>query len=83
MSGYILKIVAVVLFSVLIDILIPSGKMEKIVKICLSLIIVFVIVSPIPSLISKVKNFAVDDSGQLIDMEYVKKINLKKPWGFS
>ena len=78
MSGYILKIVAVVLFSVLIDILIPSGKMEKIVKICLSLIIVFVIVSPIPSLISKVKNFAVDDSGQLIDMEYVKKINLKK-----
>ena len=78
MNGYILKIVAVVLFSVLVDVLMPSGKMEKIVKVCLSLIIVFVIVSPIPGLIEKVKNYSTSENGQLIDMEYVKKINLKK-----
>ena len=78
MSGYILKIVAVVLFSIIIDILMPAGKMEKIVKTGLSFIVVFVIVSPIPNLILKMKNISTSENGQLIDMEYVKKINLKK-----
>ena len=78
MSAYILRIVAVVLFSVIIDILLPSGKMEKFVKICFSLIVVFVIVSPLPAFFGNLKNYSINGDKQLIDMEYVKKINLQK-----
>ena len=78
MSGYILKIFGVAIIAVIIDIILPSGKMEKIVKMALSIVIVFVIASPIPSLISKVKNFNSSDNFDLIDKEYVKKINQQK-----
>ena len=78
MSSYILKIFGVALVAVIIDIILPSGKMEKIVKMAMSLIIVFVIASPIPGLITKVKNFNANEQNDLIDLEYVKKINLQK-----
>lgn len=78
MSAYILKIFGVALVVVIIDIILPSGKMEKIVKMAMSLIIVFVIASPIPGLITKVKNFNANEQNDLIDLEYVKKINLQK-----
>ena len=44
MSGYILKIFGVAIIAVIVDIILPSGKMEKIVKMALSIVIVFVIV---------------------------------------
>lgn len=78
MSSYILKIVGVVVITVLIDILMPSGKMEKMVKTAMSLIVILVIVSPIPNFIKKIKDYSVGDDKSLIDLEYVKKINLQK-----
>lgn len=78
MTEYILKIVGAVVICVLIDLIMPSGKMEKVVKICMSLIIIFIIISPIPSLISKVKNYSLGEGDELIDLSYVKKINLQK-----
>lgn len=78
MSEYILKVVGVVFISIMVDLIIPSGKMEKYVKGVMALVIVFVIISPIPTFIKGMQDQKIDISTNLIDENFVKKANLLK-----
>lgn len=50
MSGWILSVTAVICLTVLMDIVMPDGQMNKYVKGITSLIVVFVVVSPLTAL---------------------------------
>ncbi len=77
MNSYILSVAGVVFVSVIIDIIIPNGKMEKYVKAMISLVVVFVILCPLPSLISSIRNGGVSNDN-LVDADFVAKINSAK-----
>lgn len=51
MSGWILSVVGIVLLSVLLDILLPKGQTSKYIKGIFSIVTIYVIISPLPSLI--------------------------------
>lgn len=78
MSSYILNVVGVVFISIVIDLILPSGKMEKYVKSATALIIVFVIISPIPALFKKAQNLKFNTNESLIDQSFIQKTNQKK-----
>lgn len=50
MSGWVLSVTAVVCLTVLLDIIMPDGQMKKYVKGIVSIIVIFVIVTPLTSL---------------------------------
>ena len=50
MSGWILSVTAVICLTVLMDIVMPDGQMNKYVKGITSLIVVFVVISPLTAL---------------------------------
>ena len=50
MSGCVLSVTAVVCLTVLLDIIMPDGQMKKYVKGIVSIIVIFVIVTPLASL---------------------------------
>ena len=50
MSGWVLSVTAVVCLTVLLDIIMPDGQMKKYVKGIVSIIVIFVIVTPLASL---------------------------------
>lgn len=76
MNAWILSIVGVVTLSVLVDILLPEGQTNKYIKGIFSVITLFVIISPLPKLISN--NFDLNASVNFdaavfeIDVEYLK-----------
>ena len=51
MSGWVLSVTAVVCLTVLLDIIMPDGQMKKYVKGIVSIIVIFVIVTPLASLV--------------------------------
>lgn len=51
-SVYLLSIVGVTLLSVILDLVLPSGQVNKYIKGVMALVVVFVIVSPLPKLIN-------------------------------
>lgn len=77
MNGYILSVAGVVFVSVIIDMIIPNGKMEKYVKAMISLVVVFVMLCPLPSLIQKIKSGSVSKEN-LVDADFVSKVNSAK-----
>lgn len=52
LSVYLLSIVGVVLISVIIELILPTGQVTKYIKGIMSLVVIFVISSPLPNLIS-------------------------------
>lgn len=76
MNGYILSVAGVVFISVIIDIIIPGGKMEKYVKAMISLVVVFVMLCPLPGLISRFKSGSVKQN--LVDQDFVSRVNSTK-----
>ena len=50
-SSWVLSIAGVVCISVIVEIIMPDGQMNKYIKSVLSFIIIFVIVSPLPNLL--------------------------------
>ena len=57
MSGWVLSVTAVVCLTVLLDIIMPDGQMKKYVKGIVSIIVIFVIVTPLASLAGKQPRF--------------------------
>lgn len=51
-SAWVLSIVGIVLLTLIVDIVLPDGQTGKYIKSVLAIITVFVIASPVPSLIS-------------------------------
>lgn len=75
-SSWIMSIAGVSVLSVLVDLIMPNGQTKKYIKGIFAFIIVFVIISPVPSLINK--NFNIDDIFQEeieLQDEYFYQIN--------
>mgnify|MGYP005805768403 FL=1 len=53
LSAWILSIAGVVLLSVLVELILPSGSMSKYIKGIFVFIIMFVILSPVPTLLNQ------------------------------
>ena len=53
MKGWIVSIVCVIVLGILLEIVLPKGKMAKYVKGTFSLLVIFVVVSPLPKLVRK------------------------------
>lgn len=68
-TGWVLQIVGVVILSVLVDIIIPEGQTSKYIKSIFSVVVILVIVSPIPKLISM--EFSVEEVFKDEQVEYV------------
>ena len=52
MQGYILAILGIVIISVLVEIILPSGQTAKYIRSILSIFVVYILVNPIISLVS-------------------------------
>lgn len=53
MKGWIISVVCVIVLGVLLEIVLPKGKISKYVKGTFSLVVILVIVSPLPKLFGK------------------------------
>lgn len=76
MAGWLMGIVGVVAVGVLLDILLPSGEINKYIKGIFGIVVVFVIVAPLPKLL-KGDGFGIFDKIEDMnyDKQYVEKIN--------
>lgn len=80
MSGYILSILGIVIAGVLIDIIMPSGTINKYIKSIYSIFVVAVLLNPLIKFLHKNHNFTVkykdyEINTNLIDYIYQSKVN--------
>lgn len=76
-SGWVLSIVGIVLLSVIVDAVLPDGQTAKYVKSVFAIITVFVIASPLPSLINEGIDFespAFDDASSQVDDAFLQEL---------
>ena len=78
MTKWIFSIVGIVFISVLIDIIIPSGKTNKFIKGIFSVFILFVFLSPLKSIVKKVGNISVEKNEIGLDENFLAEINISK-----
>lgn len=78
-SSWVLSIIGVVLISVIVDMVLPNGKTNKLIKSIFAIFIVFVIVSPIVTFKNTNYFDNIFNSNNIqIDVEYIKNINKQK-----
>ncbi len=78
-SSWIMSIVGISVLSVLVDLIMPNGQTKKYIKGVFAFVIVFIIVSPLPSLINK--NINIDDIFQEeveLQEQYIYQTNRNK-----
>ncbi len=68
-----MSIVGVICLGVLLEIVLPEGKMTKYIRGVFSLIVIIVIVSPLPSLLNKDWKFELDEYFK-IDADYQEQV---------
>ena len=78
MSGWLIGIVGVVSIGVLIEILLPEGENSKYIRGIFSIIVIFVIISPLPKLAKGdfVKGFTPQSQELAIDGEYYDSVKI-------
>jgi len=69
-SGYLLSIVGVVLFSIVLDLILSDGTTKKYIKSIMSLILIFVLVSPLPKIMKNELDFSFTKSFVSLNEEY-------------
>ena len=76
MSGWLLGIVGVVTLDVLIEVLLPDGENSKYIRGIFSIIVIFVIISPLPKLAKGdyIKGFSTSSESISIDDSYYKTV---------
>lgn len=80
-SSWILSIAGVIALSVLIELILPDGEMNRYIKTIFSFIIVFVVISPIPKLLKNNIDFSSIfdyENSFSIDENYLEQVNLNK-----
>ena len=81
LSGWILSIAGIICISVIIELILPDGQMNKYIKGILSFIIVLVIILPLPKLLKTEINldhiFEYGDNIS-VDEDYLYQMNLNK-----
>ena len=80
LSAWIMSIVGIICLSVLIELILPNGQMNKYIKGIFSFIIILVILSPIPKLLHKDYDFSnMFESSQIkVQEDYLYQLNLNK-----
>lgn len=79
-SAWVLSIACIICVSVLVELVLPSGQMNKYIKGIFSFVVLFVIISPVPKLL----NMNLDGDGFLdygnvqVDEDYIAQINMYK-----
>ncbi len=76
MKAWIISIAGVICLGILLEIVLPNGKMAKYVKGAFSLIVVLAIASPLPSLLKK--DFKID-----IDTDYFSNEQVEQVFSYS
>jgi stage III sporulation protein AF len=77
-SKWLLTIVGVVVIGVLIDLILPNGKISKYIKSIYSIIIIFVIISPLSTLSKTNFNINSTSYDNQINQNYLDSINQDK-----
>lgn len=80
-SSWVLSIAGIICLSVVVELIIPDGQMNRYIKGIFSFIIVLVIIMPVPKLIGSNRDYSnifnYEDSIE-IDEDYIYQINLDK-----
>ena len=76
MSGWLIGIVGVVSLGVLIEVLLPEGENSKYIRGIFSIIVIFVIISPLPKLAKGdyIKGFSPETQEISIDTQYYDSV---------
>lgn len=80
MSGYVLSILGIVLLGILIDVIVPSGNINKYIKSIYSIFIVSVIISPVVNFVANKNDYKLTYVNYEIDsklLEYVYKLRVE------
>ena len=79
-SSWILSIAGIVIVSVLVELVMPEGQMNKYIKSVFSFIIVLVIILPLPKILNKEINLSSQIAYEEIKIQdnYIYNINLSK-----
>lgn len=79
-SAWILSIAGVICLSVVVELILPEGQMNKYIKSIFSFIIIFVIILPLPKLLGSKFDFSnIFEYSQIeIDDDYLAQVNLDK-----
>ena len=74
MAGYILRVLGIVVAGVIIDVIIPSGSINKYIKSIYSIFVVAVLISPILNFVSNKSEFTFNYNNYEIDQELYEYI---------
>ena len=79
-SNWILSIAGIICLSVIVELIMPEGQLNRYIKGVFSFIVVFVIIMPIPKLLKTDYNFSniFENSEIQINQDYLYQINLDK-----
>lgn len=78
MSNYVLSILGIVVIGIIIDVVIPSGNINKYIKSVFSIFVVSVIISPIVKFISNKNGIKIDYNNYELDAGLVEYIFEKR-----
>lgn len=80
LSNWILSIAGIICVSVIVELILPDGQMNRYIKGIFSFIIILVVIMPIPKLLNRDLDFSniFDSSGYEIDSDYLYQVNLDK-----
>lgn len=80
LSNWILSIAGIICVSVIVELILPDGQMNRYIKGIFSFIIILVVIMPIPKLLNRDFDFSniFDNSGYEIDSDYLYQVNLDK-----
>ncbi len=78
MSGYILSILGIVIVGVLVDIVVPSGTINKYIKSIYAIFVLAVILSPVIKFLSNTHGINVNITGYEINEDLMNYINTNK-----
>ena len=78
MTGYVLSVLGVVLLGVIIDVIVPSGNINKYIKSIFSIFVVAVIIRPVVKFLSNKNGIKIDYNKYEIDKELVEYIFEKR-----
>lgn len=77
MQTWILSVIGIVFIGVIFEIILPEGKTNAFIKHVFSILLLYVIISPIPKLFNKKFNSNSTNAGN-IDNNFIYSINLEK-----
>lgn len=67
MSGYILSILGIVMVGIIIDVIVPSGTINKYIKSIFSIFVLAVILMPAVKFLTKAHNLQIDTGEQVVN----------------